>query len=254
MSTASSFCSSPDEPQLLAHGSFSLPVNYHALALAAAAQGGHMLFLDRKDGSFVVSASLFGEQAKPWPRTRRALVETLEGFGLGDFFLGQESPGANRGAPRPRSHDGPSSPESLGCARPGSLLAVLGRDSTRLPRRSARSGRKRWNGCWPVTCPLVRTVIWSGRSPDLRRIPGCLPQPPLVAPRFLATPSSVRHLGTRLNSVWPRSLPARPMPAAAGGPARSVARCSVRAQQPPWRSWRWRRRRGPCSRAARGAV
>ena len=75
-----------DEPQLLAHGSFSLPVNYHALGLSTAAHGGQTFFSDRSDGSFVVSASLFGEQAAPWPRTRRALVETLDGFSPGDFF------------------------------------------------------------------------------------------------------------------------------------------------------------------------
>jgi tetratricopeptide (TPR) repeat protein len=74
-----------DEPDLTVHGSFSLPVNYHAIAGYVARRGGRALLPAHHHEALVVAAFLFGEEAEPidlldaWSRA-------VDAFGPDDFF------------------------------------------------------------------------------------------------------------------------------------------------------------------------
>jgi tetratricopeptide (TPR) repeat protein len=71
-------------PSMAVHGSFSMAVNYHALARFTARAGGEALFASTSHNSLLVSAFLFD---LPNHRlTRRAFRSAVEQFGPDDFY------------------------------------------------------------------------------------------------------------------------------------------------------------------------
>jgi len=74
-------------PNLAMHGSFSLPVNYHAIGVWVRAQGGVGLMTSYRHGSLAVSAFLLGHDPAGLTETRLAFDTAIEQGGPDDFFL-----------------------------------------------------------------------------------------------------------------------------------------------------------------------
>src|SRR5262249_26136764 len=74
------------EPGLAVHGSFSMMVNYHAIAEYVSDQGGLVLEADHAHAHLEVSGSLFGPDPAGWLETRQAFWEAVEVSGPDDFF------------------------------------------------------------------------------------------------------------------------------------------------------------------------
>ena len=77
------------EPLLAAHGSFSLPVNYHALHSLVHKAGGQVWRAQPQQG-LAISAALVSQQSQ-WSETRVAAHYSLEGFSPNDFYLIKKS-------------------------------------------------------------------------------------------------------------------------------------------------------------------
>jgi tetratricopeptide (TPR) repeat protein len=73
-------------PDLVRHGSFSLPVNYHALAHACAAGGGPALLPSGAHHSIDVVALFMLAQPGAYERTRQAYERHIDEFGPDSFF------------------------------------------------------------------------------------------------------------------------------------------------------------------------
>ena len=73
-------------PGLVRHGSFSLTVNYHALAAACRADGGQVLFSDTPAGSVNIGCLLWLSDDAPWWETHSAFRRTVGDFGPDDFY------------------------------------------------------------------------------------------------------------------------------------------------------------------------
>jgi tetratricopeptide (TPR) repeat protein len=77
------------DPVLNVHGSFSLMVNYHALAQYTANQGGASLHTSHRQKTFNVCAFLFdagGRAGDAFGETRQAYAEAMEQAGPDDFY------------------------------------------------------------------------------------------------------------------------------------------------------------------------
>jgi SAM-dependent methyltransferase len=77
------------DPVMNVHGSFSLMVNYHALAQYVEHQGGTTLHADHRQKTFNVCAFLFGQGGQdtaPFAETRQAYEEAIEQAGPDDFY------------------------------------------------------------------------------------------------------------------------------------------------------------------------
>jgi tetratricopeptide (TPR) repeat protein len=75
-----------EEPRLARHGSFSMMVNYDAIARYCADQRGTSFLPVHQPGSLVVGAFLFGAPRGGVPETTRAWEEVLAWFNPDDFF------------------------------------------------------------------------------------------------------------------------------------------------------------------------
>lgn len=75
------------EPELNLHGSFSLMVNYHALAQYTLNQGGAVLQTSHQHASLSISAFLLGRPPRDYPETRQAYTEGIAQGGPDDFFM-----------------------------------------------------------------------------------------------------------------------------------------------------------------------
>ena len=80
------------------HGSFSMMVNYHAIAQFVRNMGGQALHPGHEHRSLNVSAFLLGRHPDDYPETRRAYHEAIEAFGPDDFFTLKEGIQKNYGA------------------------------------------------------------------------------------------------------------------------------------------------------------
>jgi tetratricopeptide (TPR) repeat protein len=76
-----------EEPRLAIHGSFSMPVNYHAIGEYCLHQGGQVLHPARLHTSLAVSAFLFGQPPAGTAETAHAYAESVHGFGPDEFFV-----------------------------------------------------------------------------------------------------------------------------------------------------------------------
>jgi len=74
-------------PKFAMHGSFSLPVNYHAIGAWVHARGGVGLTTSYRHGSLAVSAFLLGHDPAGLTETRLAFDTTVEQGGPDDFFV-----------------------------------------------------------------------------------------------------------------------------------------------------------------------
>lgn len=74
------------EPAFALHGSFSLPVNFHAIGRWFTRRGGEFLASSCEAASLNVSAGLLGEPAGGWIETRLAFDDAVERHGPDDFF------------------------------------------------------------------------------------------------------------------------------------------------------------------------
>lgn len=74
------------EPGFAVHGSFSLPVNYHAIGQYVVNQGGTAFRPKHHPASLVVCAFLFGDAPGGYAQTGKAYEEAIEAFGPDDFF------------------------------------------------------------------------------------------------------------------------------------------------------------------------
>ncbi|PUA26718.1 MAG: hypothetical protein B0W54_23570 [Cellvibrio sp. 79] len=79
------------EPDISFHGSFSLPVNYHALMHLVQLQGGRCWINAQNDGLAIFVACWEAAQQDPktannWRETAFAIKQTLEGFNPNDFY------------------------------------------------------------------------------------------------------------------------------------------------------------------------
>lgn len=74
-------------PQLVHHGSFSLEVNYHALAELFRRLGGEVLHTAERQGILLVAAFLLGHPPGGHREARQAFQETIDHLGPEDFFL-----------------------------------------------------------------------------------------------------------------------------------------------------------------------
>ena len=73
-------------PQLTVHGSFSLDVDYHAIAEYLRLRGGELLGAPRKNADLVVAGFLVGQASGDCPATRHAFDDAIARFGPDDFF------------------------------------------------------------------------------------------------------------------------------------------------------------------------
>jgi tetratricopeptide (TPR) repeat protein len=73
-------------PGLAVHGSFSVSVNYHALAEYTRRGGGEALHPNRRAAHVTVVALRFGSAPAETNETRQAFEDVVEGFGPDDFF------------------------------------------------------------------------------------------------------------------------------------------------------------------------
>ncbi len=72
-------------PVMAMHGSFSMPVNYHAIGEYFRRRGGAALSAPQRADSLVVAAFLLGRPAEDFAATRRAFAAATE-FGPDEFF------------------------------------------------------------------------------------------------------------------------------------------------------------------------
>lgn len=72
------------DPHFNLHGSFSVMVNYHALATYGRQQGGRAFTPPRRATTLNILALLFGDQ--PYPRTGRAYTQAIGAAGPDDYF------------------------------------------------------------------------------------------------------------------------------------------------------------------------
>ncbi len=77
-------------PQPVVHGSFSLTVNYHAIAAWFGQVGGHALDVTPRESTVAITAFLAGAPLAALARTRAAFAEHVEAFGPMDFMLLQD--------------------------------------------------------------------------------------------------------------------------------------------------------------------
>jgi tetratricopeptide (TPR) repeat protein len=75
-----------EPPQLFRHGSFSLPVNYHAIGAWVSREGGLPLFPQVAANSLVVSCCLLTDRAGEHGEVRRAFERRVRDFGPDDYF------------------------------------------------------------------------------------------------------------------------------------------------------------------------
>ncbi|ACJ20411.1 hypothetical protein [Coxiella burnetii] len=75
-------------PQFVFHGSFSMTVNMHAIALFFERLGGGAFFQSPRKG-IKTSVCYSGFSLNEMPETRRALAEHIEGFSAADYFTMQ---------------------------------------------------------------------------------------------------------------------------------------------------------------------
>ncbi|NNB97281.1 tetratricopeptide repeat protein [Corallococcus exiguus] len=74
------------EPQVTVHGSFSLPVNYHAFQQWFLLKGGELTCADHRQSSLVVAAFILGAPASGMTETRLAYHLAFNGPSPDDFF------------------------------------------------------------------------------------------------------------------------------------------------------------------------
>ena len=86
------------DPQPVLHGSFSLSVNFHAIASWFRHHGGHAFDASQRDGTIAVTGFVAGAAPDAVARTRSAFADWIETFGPSDFFRLQVD---QRGADRP---------------------------------------------------------------------------------------------------------------------------------------------------------
>ena len=87
-----------DDPQPVLHGSFSLSVNFHALASWFRHHGGHAFDVTQRDGTIAITGFVAGAVPAAVARTRAAFADWIETFGPADFFQLQVD---QRGADKP---------------------------------------------------------------------------------------------------------------------------------------------------------
>lgn len=74
-----------ESPVISLHGSFSFPVNYHALSLSFLKEGGAFLMPKYPDVTFVAIAGILGGLETSFPETKRAFVHCLDDFGPREY-------------------------------------------------------------------------------------------------------------------------------------------------------------------------
>lgn len=74
-------------PVVNMHGSFSLPVNFHAFGEYVRAHGGESLHTEDRQAYLNVSAFLLGKPPRTYANTRAAFEDSVCGFGPDDFFV-----------------------------------------------------------------------------------------------------------------------------------------------------------------------
>jgi|688.fasta_scaffold05464_8 tetratricopeptide (TPR) repeat protein len=74
-------------PYISKHGSFSIPVNYHAIAKYFKSQGGASLLTTHSHPAFVVSASILGGMPKDYCETQFAFKNYVDYFEPIEYFL-----------------------------------------------------------------------------------------------------------------------------------------------------------------------
>ncbi|APR87713.1 TPR domain protein [Minicystis rosea] len=74
------------EAGISVHGSFSLSVDYHAVAECFRGQGGFALHTAHEAASLIVAAFFLGAPEEGCPAARRAFADAVERFGPDDFF------------------------------------------------------------------------------------------------------------------------------------------------------------------------
>lgn len=75
------------EPYLSLHGSFSLPVNYHALAAYCQMKGGQSFLTSLPDPIFATIAAAFGRKNVVFPETQMAFKAHLDAFQIKDYWI-----------------------------------------------------------------------------------------------------------------------------------------------------------------------
>jgi len=79
-----------EDQELTVHGSFSMMVNYHAIAQYVRNLDGQVLQMTYKHDSLNVSAFLIGQHPKGYRETGQAYQEAIDRFGPDDFFVLKE--------------------------------------------------------------------------------------------------------------------------------------------------------------------
>ena len=80
------------DPEPVAHGSFSLSVNFHAIGQFFRQQGGGVWHSAPRATSLGISAFVGAEPTAAYPATQHAFAEYIEAFGPIDFFALQDYP------------------------------------------------------------------------------------------------------------------------------------------------------------------
>ncbi len=75
------------EPYISRHGSFSIPVNYHAIARYIKSQGGISLLTTHPQPQFIVTASALGGAIENFEETAYAFKNYIDVFEPNDYFL-----------------------------------------------------------------------------------------------------------------------------------------------------------------------
>src|SRR6185369_11256658 len=75
-----------DEPAINVHGSFSMMVNYHAIAQYFQNSGGQALHTSHRHSHINICAFLLGRQPDTFTETRQAYSEAIEQGGPDDFY------------------------------------------------------------------------------------------------------------------------------------------------------------------------
>ncbi len=73
-------------PQLSCHGSFSLPVNFHAITAHLESKGAWVFNQKYREEGLVYHAALFSESRETYGATMGTIVQRYEGFSPDDFF------------------------------------------------------------------------------------------------------------------------------------------------------------------------
>ncbi|MEM7033141.1 MAG: SAM-dependent methyltransferase [Chloroflexota bacterium] len=79
-----------EDQELTVHGSFSMMVNYHAIAQYVQNVGGSVLQMSQKHDSLSVAGFLFGQHPHDYVETRAAYDTFIEMYGPDDFFVLKE--------------------------------------------------------------------------------------------------------------------------------------------------------------------